>query len=272
MDLHEVHQQLIGEIREQLFFLTAGYPMTKTGANLESLSELFQALGICHLLTQLDADQFRENLVRSGHARRYFLRKSREELNINDHRLALSRSDAFLSTVAAGDMALAYDIADLSFEEWHTDWEYEDDYCYFLFLHDCVRRARGMETPDPLLLVKRFAGICAGEAAPRLEVCRALVSGDADKFGDALTAVMNARQELIDLKRPTVADSEIVFWPQSYVSMEGLALIKLAGLAGLRVGGDFPLCPPEGQLATQENNFVDFFAALDEALAADSAR
>ena len=271
MDLREAHQQLIGEIREQLFFLTAGYPITKSGATLESLSELFQALGICHLLTQLDADQFRENLVRSGHARRYFLRKSREQLNIN-HRLALSRSDAFLSAVAAGDMALAHDIAELSVEEWHPDWEYEDDYCYFLFLHDCVRRARGIETPEPPLLVKRFAGICAGEAAPRLEVCRALVSGDADKFGDALTALMNARQEQIDLKRPTVADSEIVFWPQSYVSMEGLALIKLAELSYLHIGGDFPLCPPEGRLATQENNFVDFFAALDEAFAADSAR
>ncbi len=76
MDLRDVREAIIPEIREKMFFLTAGYSIADTADTLESLSELFQGLGICHLLTMVDIDKFRENLVHSGHARRYFLRKS----------------------------------------------------------------------------------------------------------------------------------------------------------------------------------------------------
>jgi Immunity protein 49 len=269
MDLRDAQLRLVDEIREQMFFLTAAYPMTESGATLESLSELFEALGICHLLTRLDAGQFRENVLRSGHARRYYLRKSREQHNLGDHRLALSRCDGFLAALAAGDIALAFDIASLSVEEWHPAWEYEDDFCFFLFLHDLVRRSRGVETPSPLVVIDRFHKALEGRAAPRLEICRALSSGDAGNFADALAALMEAKQEESDGRRIVVPDTDVAFWPRSLVSVEGLALLKAAELANLPVDREFPLCPPDGRLCTQVSSSEDLFASLEEALAAD---
>jgi Immunity protein 49 len=269
MDLRDAHLRLVDEIREQMFLLTAAYPMTESGATLEYLSEQFEALGICHLLTRLDVGQFRENLLRSGHARRYYLRKSREQNNLGDHRLALSRCDGFLAAMAAGDISLAFDIADLSLEEWHPAWEYEDDYCFFLFLHDSVRRSRGVETRSPMEVVDRFEKALEGQPALRLEVCRALSSGDAGNFADGLAALMEAKQEESDGRRMVVPDTDVAFWPRSALSVEGLALLKAAELNKLRVDREFPLCPPEGRLRTEESSSVDFFTSLEEALAAD---
>src|SRR5215813_3349285 len=107
MDASEIRDELVPEIKEMLAFVAAGYPIRELGDELEKLSEYFQALGIAYLLEYADQDRFRENLVRSGHARRYFLRKLLEENNVNDHRLALGRTEAFLDALAAGEVGLA---------------------------------------------------------------------------------------------------------------------------------------------------------------------
>ena len=74
---------------------------------MEEGAAWFQALGICNLLLDADPDRFYENLVRSGHARRYFLQKSRDEGNNDDYQLATSRWDSFLDVVASGHFQLA---------------------------------------------------------------------------------------------------------------------------------------------------------------------
>jgi len=118
-------------------------------------------------------------------------------------------------------------------------------------------------------VIDQFANALEGEPAPRLEICRALLNGDTDNFADALAALMQEKQESDDRKRPTLPDTAIAFWPRSYVSVEGLALLKAAELVNLPVGRNFPLCPPEGRLGTQESPSIDFFASLESALAAD---
>jgi len=272
MDLRDVQEAIVPLIHERMYFLTAGYSMVESGDALESLSELFQALGVCHLLTGLNVDEFRQNLVRAGHARRYFLRKSKGEGNVSDRHLALSRCEAFLAAVAAGDLRLARDIAILSSETWNKNWEYEDDFCYFLFLHKTVKHPTALATQDLRLILEQFEQALEGAASTRLEVCKALGSQDEEVFNVALGNLLAERQEQLDEKRSSVMDMDIeslLFWPNSFVSIEGLALLKIAELRGLQPDAGFPLCQEEARLSITDNQYVDLFVELEQALAAD---
>ena len=80
-------------------------------------------------------------LTQSGFARRSFIRAMRRGGELDHCDLALSRGDAFFDSLAAGNVALSREIADLSLESWRSDWEYEDDFLYRLFVH-AVRSAR----------------------------------------------------------------------------------------------------------------------------------
>lgn len=269
MDLRDVREQVIPEIHEKMFFLTAGYPMADTGAVFEELSELFQALGICYLLTAADVDKFRENLVRSGHARRYFLRKSQEEGNDQDRHLAISRSEAFLDSVVAGDLNLARDIEHLSSEVWERDWEYEDDFCFFLFLHKLVKHPVPLSEGELRAILDRFERALEGGISSRLNVCKSLATHDEMAFTETLRVLLVEEQEKFDDKRSSIMASRLPFWPRSFVSVEGLALLKIAGIVGMRIDTEFLLCPQEARIPVADNQYVDFFTDLERVLAVD---
>jgi hypothetical protein len=260
MDLAEVHERCVDEIRNHVGFLAGGFAIQDCGGVLEELARLFQGLGICHLLEMLDVDEFRQNLVRSGHARRYYLRASKAQDNVDAKYLALSRSEALLDVLAAGDLPLARSIAELSPSEWNRRWEYEDDFCFYLFLQRLIMDAPSEELHHTL---KRFETALDGGSSPRLSMMRALLARDRDAFEAALSALLVDEQNRIDSERGDIVDSQFLFWPRSFVSIEALALLRSAQLTGLSIEGDFPMCPPEARLSIEEHNYHDFFAELD---------
>lgn len=263
MDLRDVRNRILPAIYEQAVNLLAGYPVSELGDTFDALSELFQGLGICYLLAEADTEMFRKFLVKSGHARRYFLRKSREQGNTQDRHLALSRNEAFLDVVVAGDLGLAREIAALTPETWNQNWEYEDDYCFFLFLHTLVQH------PDPLPveqlggILARFEQVLEGNPSPRLSVCQALTASDAGEFASALQVLLEEKQGELDKLRPSVVDSKFLFWPRSFVSIEGLALLQSAAVAGLKIQEEFPLCPQDARFPTATTAYLDLFAELE---------
>jgi hypothetical protein len=268
MDPREIHQLILPEIQESLLFFAGGYRMDETGNIFDKLSECFQILAICHLLETGDIDQFRENLVRSGHARRYFLRKSREEGNIRDNHLALSRTDAFLDSVVAGHLELAKEIADLSVQQWEPDWEYEDDYYYLRILHNMVRNPEEKSGAQFEELITRFEKSLEGGSSPRLNVCRALLVDNQDDFIVALNELIEEKQELDDQQRSSKVEadlSDFTFWPRSFVSIEGLALLKIAEIVGFQIDDDFPLCPRIARLSTTDQDYRDMFQEIEHA-------
>src|SRR5262249_54784537 len=107
MNPTEIRDELRPELREAASFIAAGYPIRELGEEMEPLSEWLQALAISYLLKDANLDGFRENLVRSAHARRYYLRRCRDEAVDNDRRLAISRVEAFFAAAAAGRLDLA---------------------------------------------------------------------------------------------------------------------------------------------------------------------
>jgi hypothetical protein len=267
MDLKEVRRELAGLVEDELLNVAAGYSVRESGNTYKNLSGYFQAIGICHLLENAEVELFKDNLERSGCARRAFLRKSREDGNANDRNLGLSRTEAFFASLVAGRLQLAYEIAGLSEEVWEPKSEYEDDYCFFLFVHQLVKNLVGHESHDLSTILGRFEQSLEGQKSWRLEVCKALADVNREAFCDALHGLMEEKQKLADAKRPRMLEpdpSNYTFWPASYISIEGLALLKLADVLGLEIDESFPLCPRIARLPTGSEDYADLFKQIDE--------
>jgi hypothetical protein len=268
MDPRDLRRQLVPEIKEKILTVASGYPIAELGSTIEELGDYLQGLGIAALLANEDQDEFRNNLVRSGHARRYFLRRSAAEQNTSDRHLAASRTDALFDSLAAGSPKLAAEIAELSIDQWHGDWEYEDDYWYHKLLGSLVlERRRNERGPrDAAKMLPRFAAALGDEAEPRYRLCSALIGGDEGVFNDALFDLLQREQTRFDKKRDSIVSAEFpesLFWLKSFVSIEGLALIHLGSLFGLTADEHLPLCPEAGRLTVLTRDIPDVFVEVD---------
>lgn len=269
MDLYDAHKEIVELVQEELLMVAAGYPIEKLGGVLNNLTSYFQALSICHLLESTDTNQFRENLTRSGYARRYFLRKSFEENNYKDRHLALSSNESLLDCLAAGQIRLACDIADLSLEKWNCNWEYEDDFCFYLYLHKVVKQSDNLPFSILEKIIERFENALEGGNSSRLEVCKSILMKDKDLFCNSLDALIEEKQESIEVEKERMLEpdpSVAVFWPRSYVFIEGLALLQLAHITGLRIKEEFPLCPTLGRVTISDEAFIDIFQEIEQEL------
>jgi hypothetical protein len=265
MDLAVVHAALITEIKDGLSYVLEPARMAELGDIFDTLSFQFEALGLCHLFEFADQDTFRENLMRSGHGRRYFLRRSHSEKNDADRHLALSGNPGFLDAVVAGALPLACDIARLSTPIWNGNWEYEDDFCFRLLLHQIALDPGAFPTPDAHALLARFEKSLEGGKSVHFDVAKALVAKDPAAFAGALGALVAAEAKKIAKDRVSAAvqEGDLVYWPRSRASIEGLALLNLTRLLNLPVEGEFPLCPPLARLPWKDQPADDLFEEIE---------
>jgi hypothetical protein len=263
MGLADTREELIDSLQSGLSVLMNAFPIVRVGLDLEEGAGWFQALGICNLLLFADPDRFYENLVRSGHTRRYFLRKSLDEGNTDDYQLAISRWDSFLDSVAAGHFQLARDIVALSVAHWVSTGEYEDDYLYRYFLHhfilppDPARDARLKEA------LSRWTAWLSGAASSRLECCAALLARDAAAFGKSFDELVAARQTEVSKQSKMAIAADICFEPRSQIFVEGLALLRMAKAIGLTLRSDYPLCPAIARTARSKPFPEDIYPEIE---------
>lgn len=248
-------------------FLVDPVPIREKAETLQALCRLFQALAICKLIDQADPSAFAENLVRSGQARRYYLRKSQEEGNVNDRFLGLSRVESVLDTVAAGDFDLARQIADSSVDEWHPGWEYEDDFCYFLFFHRLTLGTPFVDSSEAAALLLRFERALEGASSGRLEICQAVHRQSEVAFWTALERVLADFQAANERRRARITEfsADAAFWPRSFVSVEALAWLRVAETFGWQAADAFAYCPREA-MNIRVMPVDDLFESLDRAL------
>ncbi len=269
MQLSEVARLCQDEILDHAAYLTSDPPMSESGRVIEELSRLCQAYAICMLLDEADDQQFREHLRRSACAQRYFRRKSAVQGNTDDRHLGISRSEAFLDALVAGELQLARDLVMLSPTEWHEGWEYEDDYCYYRLLHQMLEQGERFSAESASDWLQRFEQVLEGEASPRWDICQAFAVRDLDGLRAPLYDLLGEKATRDDARRPNIVSSGFLFWPQSFVSIEALALLRLAELLGMPINDSFPFCPVEARLPLNDQPFTDIFQQLEEAIAAD---
>jgi len=268
MDLTHAQGILVDDIRTRMSYLVSPLPIRRKAENLRDLTRLFPALAICKLLVDADVVKFRENLTRSGQARRHYLRKSREERNLDDRFLGLSRVQSIFDVVVADAMELATDIASWSIDQWHAAWEYEDDFCYYLFVHRLILDTRFVGSTDAAALVARLEKVLDGQPSARLRLCRALNARERGDFRGAFEAFLDEHRTVMDAKRIRITEytAEAAFWPTSFVSIEGLAWLRFGEMFGIAPTDQFAFCPTDARDLRGSVIVPDLFESLDEAL------
>jgi hypothetical protein len=136
------------------------------------------------------------------------------------------------------------DIAAASRTGWNPEWESDADFHYFRFLHLLLAEPWGAEA-DQADALRHISDACAGKPSSRLMAGQALMDGDPMSFRDSLEAMLDANRDAVRARMRYVPPGDFLFWPGSLLSLEGLALVRLAQLRGF---GDAafprdPLCP-----------------------------
>jgi hypothetical protein len=81
---------------------------------------------------------------------------------------------------------------------------------------------------------------------------------------------MEEREEALDKRRDKLVERDIsvyAFWPRSFVSIEGLSLLRIGDLLGMAVEGDIPLCPEVARLGFTDRSYQDIFLEIELARA-----
>lgn len=259
MDIEEAHNHLVDEINEGYSTLCTDGPIDEFAYVYEDLAGWLAAIGICYLLTDVDVEAFRARLVRSGHARRYYLQRCQIEQVTDDYHLALSRTNAFLAALAAGHLNVAREIAALSPTAFSPAWEDVEDYAFMALLHAIVLDSQAFPTADQQARLDDF--IAAEEKGPRVDAMKALFARDADAYRKALLDLMEKEQLQVDDDRTSneVIEGDAAYWPNSHVSILGLAMLKLGELIGLTIPNPIPRCPPVARLDWTNFDYEDYF-------------
>ncbi|WP_163991486.1 Imm49 family immunity protein [Pyxidicoccus caerfyrddinensis] len=213
----------LGDNEELLPAFTAG-----KGGLKEALRfcQNFRIAGIGSLLMSGTAARFHECLHASARAFVQFASAAPEAQKLT------SRAEPFFDAVACGDTEAARELARLLPRAADKNREYEEDFLFVRFLMDHF--FLGRDASEGRDLLERYEKVLEGSEDPRLAVCHALLAVDGAGFDDALTRMMNAREVRFGKLRDKEALEPEVLETEGYVSIEGLALVRLAVSKGLQ--------------------------------------
>lgn len=155
----------------------------------------------------------------------------------------------------------------LSGTEWHPDWEYQEDFLYFRFLHRIVIEPAWLGSPESVALLEEFERVSEGKEPSRAAVLRALIARDAQAFASALSALIGEQQIKVDARKERMAEPDVptfLLWPRTFISVEGLALIAIARAMRLDVDPDIPLTPAVARMVFSQPSVEDPFETIEQ--------
>lgn len=218
--------------------------LLQLGNVCEEFSTHYRALGICMLSENADVDGFFHHLIQSALTRRHYLQGVRAGGGGEPRYRRASFIDPVLDAIAAHQWQLATDIFALVSHEWLQGEEYEDDFAYADFLRRLLTQSSA--GIDPLL--EHWARVLEGGEDLRLDVAKALHTRDVDAFGDALRRLLRTKEAearaMADPVDGSLLADDATFFPNRWVSIEGLALLTIAGRLGIEPPDEFQACPP----------------------------
>lgn len=216
------------------------------------VSHKLRTLAILAILAEASTDGFVHSCTRAARARKLYLQRLKKEGIGRDHHFVSGCYEPLLDAIAAGDMHLVHEIDKLSPTDFRPPDEYEDDYCYAQLLQLLCRDPVPEVELEPL--VKRFETYLDGDDNPRLPVCCALIERDEvgfeQAFDDFLMILSQVIKEKID-GGTQVEDVHTI--AQRHISIEGLALLRIAELRGIRTESDYLYCPSLARLPASQS-------------------
>jgi hypothetical protein len=217
------------------------YPLAHLGALARELSTHLRDLAIMVLLSKGKVDRFQHNLIRSGRVRLSYLNRIAREGALDDHEHVASVCEPLFDAIAAGDGALAQQLARAAPSAFRPGHEYEDDFCYAQVIHGLL--LGGQAQADIAMHVQKMAAYLDGRADARLGLCQALMGTDAQAFEQAFADFLSARAQAIDedVARGQIEEPDVL--AQRLVYVEGLAMLRLAQARGFKTEREYVFCP-----------------------------
>lgn len=219
-----------------------GHPPEERERLLFHLSRYHRAAGIARLLTEADGAAFRQCLVRSAEARLQLLQWATGARRPFNRFTATSQHGPLCDALAAGADALARDIARLASDTPVKGYEDEED-----FLHGRLLGLLALDEDvvagkvEPLLdALERVLG---GNVTPRLAMGRALMTRRQEDFDAALDALLAEHASTHDARARAMSVEDESSLTERHVSVEGLALLRLAHGRGLTVQAEYIFLP-----------------------------
>jgi len=217
----------------------------KMPEEMEDFCRHHRAFGICRLSGEADVDGFFHHLIQSALTRRHYLQAAQAAGGGEPRYRRMSMLEPVFDAMAARQWRLATGLCQLMAQEWTEGEEYEDDFCY----GDFLRRALSEPATDVTAPFSRWERVLDGATDHRLEVARSLAASQPEDFVAALHALLRAADEeertIADPVDGSVLAEELPFFPNHWVSIEGLALLALAERRGIDLQGTlFSRCPP----------------------------
>lgn len=251
MSIREAVADIRMYIDFELDMLSEHPPVQDIEERCDNLTKYFRISAVGAILLGSDSEAFYHQLTGSGQVRRYFLERCGEQPEFKSAYRATGNSRAFLDVVAARQLTLAREIVSFSSPVWWEGEEYEEDFYYAHLLHLLVEEERPVlqlvETVD------RLEEALEGDHPGRLLVCRSLVEEDEGAFGEGFAGLLEARElELEEMSDGFWPNDRIEHRAESQVFVEGLALLNLADLAGLKTEAEYRFCPLATRLPMTE--------------------
>jgi len=204
----------------------------------------YRALAICLFAGDADIDEFFHYLLHSPLTRKVHLVKARQDGQGESATMRASFVEPVLDAMAARQWKLAADVSGLSAPAWMEGSEYEDDFCYADFLR---RLLQGQEDSSIGEVLARWRRALESGVDQRLDVAESLLARDAVTFEENLRALLRRREEedciMANPETRSQLASELPFFPNRWISIEGLALLALGERRGLVVEEDIEACP-----------------------------
>ncbi|MBS1816324.1 MAG: immunity 49 family protein [Acidobacteria bacterium] len=217
-----------------------GSPIEQVGSLSLEVSSKLRTLAILALLGKGSTDGFVHSCTRAARVRRMYLSRLTAAGIEHTHHRVSGRYEPLLDAIAAGDLPLVSDIEALSPGDFRPPHEYEDDYCYAQILFRLCRETVPEDEFPPLLA--RFEAFAA-DANPRLAVCQALVERSERGFDEAFDVFLTDVEVRIQKKIANGQLEDVYVLAQRHVSIEGLALLRLATMRGIRTEAEYLFCP-----------------------------
>jgi hypothetical protein len=195
----------------------------------------FRMVAIGYLLLTGAAAEFQLNLHKSGRAYLHFLRYAK------DDRKCTSKAVPFFDAIASGDLQCAKAIALASRMTWNAEEEYEEDFLYVAFLmgHFFLGHDKGQSRA----ILDPYVKLSQAQPDLRADMCIAFIEKDSMKFEASLEQFLSERQARYQRLLLTGAIPPEEMATEARISVEGLALIRLAEMGGFSLQPEYLLVP-----------------------------
>ncbi|WP_437541484.1 Imm49 family immunity protein [Sorangium sp. So ce367] len=196
-----------------------------------AFSRACRVQGIAGLFQDGVPEPLHRELCRSGRAMLHALGR------MDDTEKATGGLFPFFDAIAACDFDCARGIAGLARANWNQDEEYEDD---FLYVHGLMKHFfLGADPAERDALAARWEAVLGGTSDVRLDVSRALWKRSAGDFEGALVRLLGDEKARIGRLRRADALAPEIEATEGHLSVEGIALVRLARWVGMKTGSNY---------------------------------